>query len=358
MQHKIQNHLSGLDLVKVVAIVWICLFHLIDLRTGWQIGTMYGSGTYWEFFANMGHGSFAILTMALISLGTMGVNLFIIASGLGLSISANKKKSSYTKFLKKRVSRVFPYYWLILFAILFFELSSGNQVNFFDYFLHFFGLNNFFPEYVLSISAPFWFIGTILQLYLLFPFIFKLSKKIHPVLILVFALLLKVFLDPLIINFFDGGRFFTEYIIDFAIGIVIGNMIFKKPFRLSILKFIPIFAIFVLTIATIISTNLYSIYPLFFPLIFQLAAALLFIMLFYFGNLFSNKKLLYLSSLASLSFIVYLTHYYFLTKFFSRIVFKLPFIIEACVFLILSFFLAILVNYFVKILSKIKKIKT
>lgn len=311
---------------------------------------MYGSGKYWEFFASMGYGDFSVFAMVLISLGVMGVNLFIIASGVGLTVSANSKKSSYMRFLKKRVLRIFPYYWLVLLGILLLELIFGAPVDLFDYFLHFFGINNFFPEYVLSISAPFWFISTIFQLYLLFPFIFKLSKKVHPAFMVVFALLLKVFLDPVIVDFFGGGRFFTEYIIDFVLGVIIGNVVFRKTFELSIFNMFSIFVIFVLSIAIIVFVNLYDSYPLFFPLIFQFASFLLFIILFYLGNLFP-KKLLAVSFLSSMSFLVYLIHYYFLTKFFSKIVFRAPFILEALAFLILSFLLAMSVNYFLKILG-------
>lgn len=343
MSRLAEDHLYGLDLVKVVAIIWICLYHLLDFHRSWEIGTLFGSGRYWEYFASSGN-IFSTLVMVLISLGVVGVNLFIIASGVGLTVSSNRKRIGYLSFFKKRVVKIFPYYWFVLVGILLFELLFGHQVNYFDYFVHFLGINNFFPEYVLTISAPFWFIGTIFQLYLLFPFVFQLSKKIHPILLLSLAVLLKVYVDPFLVDFFAGGRFFTEYIVDFVFGIVIGNIIVKRSLSYSPIKMVSLFCVFILSLFSIIFVNLYADYHLFLPLIYQISAVSLFVILFVSSKFIHIKLLSILAYLSSLSFIVFLTHYYFLTNFFARIPFKIPFLFETLIFLVLSFIIASFVN--------------
>lgn len=347
MSKNFENRFAGLDLVKVFSIVWICLFHLLNLRYGWKLPS-FGSGEYWQTFSSSGS-VFTAWLKIFINLGVLGVNLFVIVSGFGLAVSANSKTMNYVSFLKKRIFRIFPIYWFILGAILICELVLGFSVNYFDYFLHFLGINTFFSKYVLSISAPFWFIGVIFQLYLLFPLIFRLSKKIHPFLLLILALLIRVFIDPLLVKFFGGGRFFSECILDFVIGILLGNFVSRKSLEFSLVKIFLIFSVFVFSVLYLVFVNLYLKYPLFSPLISQLAALTLFLMLFYCGKFLNEKMALCLKFLSSLSFIVFLTHYYFLTKIFSKIVSKMPFLIESLLFVLLSFVLAFCVERLVEI---------
>ena len=46
-------------------------------------------------------------------LGFLGVDVFIFLSALGLSLSWNRKKQSYGAYLKRRLVRVLPLYWLV-----------------------------------------------------------------------------------------------------------------------------------------------------------------------------------------------------------------------------------------------------
>ena len=335
----------ALDLVKVLAIVWICVYHLLDFHEGWQLGSFYGGGDYWRYFSST-NGFFSALFKLFISLGVIGVNLFVIASAFGLALSSNKKSISYWQFMKKRVLRIMPFYWIVLIGLFLLNLIRNLPVNYFDYFVHFFGINNFFSEYVLTISAPFWFVSTILQLYLLFPFLFKFSKKIHPILLILFAILMKSYVDPLVVDFFGGGRFFTEYIIDFVLGIVLGNYFAKRDIK-SLNKKYLLFIMPILFSFIIISfVNLYSHLATILPLIYQFSAILIFLFLFSLINLLPSKALPFVARASSLSFAVFLVHYPIITKLLTRINFEMPFIFESVIAVVIFFIAALFLEWF------------
>lgn len=338
----------GLDFVKVVAIVWIALYHVLDFQFGWRLGGLFGSGDYWSFFS--AEESFLALVKILLSVGVVGVNLFVIASGFSLVLSVSRRELSFVDFIKKRIFRIFPYYWLILSLLFIVDLILGKPINFIDYFVHFFGINNFFPQYVLSISAPFWFVGTIVQLYLLFPLLFRLSKR--PLLLIVLAVFFKVFLDPFLLDLFNGGRFFTEFIIEFCVGILLGNYFLKSermPVSSNVFLFIATFA----ALVSFVSFGFFGTNVPFY-LIYQVFGVLLFLFLFNLGEKLPIKSLRYLSYLSILSFPVFLTHYSIITNLFVKFddYFSLRFELLASVFVFFS--IAMVLDKVIKCISGLK----
>lgn len=358
MEKSAENRFAGLDLIKVIAIAWICVYHLLDYYHHWQLGTLYGSGTYWDYFSGEGRWFSNLIKMGA-GLGVMGVNLFMIASGLGLAMSASRLRGlflgtsfrsrlvDYKTFIVKRLLRILPSYWITLVVLLLLAIYHGQAINHFDYAAHFLGISNFFPQYVMSISAPFWFIGTILQLYLLFPPLFILSKK-YPALLMAGALLAHVFLGPQLTETFGGGRFFTEYIVDFVVGIIIGNVLIKNPHILFSRKLLILILPLAFLFLVILTNNVYS-YGYFGGLIYQICAAILFVLLFSLGGTalssgFGEKFSKTLSRLSSLSFIVFLTHYTLITELLPRVNWNIPFWAVAIIFLPLFFIFALGVN--------------
>ena len=307
---------------------------------------MAGSGQVFGYFGET-NGFVTSLSKSLLSLGTLGVNLFIIASGFGLTISRNHDKTNFFTFIKKRLFRIFPLYWGILLAILAIDLIMHHQVNYEDFIAHFFAIHNFFPQYVLSISAPFWFIGTILQLYVLFPFLYYLSKK-KVILLVALALILKLFIDPQLVRLFGGGRFFTEYIIDFSIGIILGNLLLANQELFRSKKWLTLILPTAGLVVALLFCNLYKNSYLILPLIYQLLSLLLFIFLFSSAYFLNNKIIFIIKRLSVLTFTVFLTHYILITKIISKISFSVPFWLESIAFVIVSFLVAFLINSLIK----------
>ncbi|PTY05645.1 hypothetical protein DB347_14845 [Opitutaceae bacterium EW11] len=103
--------------------------------------------------------------------GDVGVDIFLILSGLGLAL--NSRTESFWDFAKRRVLRLMPAYWLILSVyiaanthFLQHKYSASNIVT------HALGIHGLFGDQIgLSINDSFWFITAILFLYAAFWFI-------------------------------------------------------------------------------------------------------------------------------------------------------------------------------------------
>jgi len=98
----------------------------------------------------------------------VGVDMFVILSGIGLMLSSTKESAG--RFLLRRFWRIYPPYWIILTSFLladahFLNLHFGTK----DVVLHYLGIHAFFGDaYVMSINDSFWFISLIVLLYALF----------------------------------------------------------------------------------------------------------------------------------------------------------------------------------------------
>ena len=131
-------------------------------------------------------------------LGYQAVHLFFILSGFGLTLSALlvEKKTDRIRwfgFIKKRFIRLYPSYWLILAIYLI--------LNFFQYH-SFLGLLKTYVKgaIFLDVIPATWYIPILLQLYLLFPFLFYFLKKLSIKNFLLLSLLVKTVSSAIIIT--------------------------------------------------------------------------------------------------------------------------------------------------------------
>jgi peptidoglycan/LPS O-acetylase OafA/YrhL len=131
-------------------------------------------------------------------LGYQAVHLFFILSGFGLTLSALlvEKKTDRIRwfgFIKKRFIRLYPSYWLILAIYL--------LLNFFQYH-SFLGLLKTYVKgaIFLDVIPATWYIPILLQLYLVFPFLFYFLKKLSIKNFLLLSLLVKTVSSAIIIT--------------------------------------------------------------------------------------------------------------------------------------------------------------
>lgn len=117
------------------------------------------------------------------------VALFLVLSGYGLNASMNKNKYSITKFYKKHIWKIYKNYWLIWILFVPIGVIRGRTFSFVygDHYLaklltDILGLQKLLGYN--SYNATWWFITLILGLYLIFPIIYKLAKKV-PLLLLI-----------------------------------------------------------------------------------------------------------------------------------------------------------------------------
>ncbi len=159
-------------------------------KCGWQTLFILPNDTWQHFLFNCCNFIFGT--------GYQAVHLFFFLSGFGLTLSAlmSEKKNGlilWLGFLQKRFFRLYPSYWIVLAIYL--------ALNFFKY-TSFLGLIKTYIKgaIFLDILPATWFVPILLQLYLLFPFLFYLIKKFSLKKFLLLSLLVKTISSAVIIT--------------------------------------------------------------------------------------------------------------------------------------------------------------
>lgn len=110
------------------------------------------------------------------SLGGAGVHVFILCSGFGLYLSSLYKPLTYGQFLKRRFSKVYiPYLIVVIISALYFGLVCGQDVLnplLSSVFLY----KMFVPSLECAFGGQMWFVSTIIQIYLFWPLIVGLFR--------------------------------------------------------------------------------------------------------------------------------------------------------------------------------------
>ncbi len=174
------------------------------------------------------------------NLGGQGVHIFIILSAFGLTLSYENTCIGWLAWYRKRLSRIIiPYYLSILFvvfSIFVFGLAAGDiyrylelsELNYKTLLASILFYRAFIDKYVLAINSPWWFVITILQLYLVFPLVYRFVKK-HGSTALLITLLLTCGYEAfyaiiLKSNSAVFSKLFMAYLFEYSVGIYIANV--------------------------------------------------------------------------------------------------------------------------------------
>lgn len=116
-----------------------------------------------------------IVGICNIALGISGgmASLFIIASGFGLYLSYLKTPPAWPAFYRRRLMRLLPLYWAAVALIYFFVLKEDGTLKGLAY--HVFLLQTFTSHEIEY--GTLWFVGYIVQLYLMFPLLVRAFKR-------------------------------------------------------------------------------------------------------------------------------------------------------------------------------------
>lgn len=167
----------------------------------------------------------------LIFFGGTGIHLFILLSGFGLYYSFKNKPLSYPAFLKRRFSKVyFPYIFVVLisaFISLFIPIYENSLYALGG---HIFLYKMFDESIIGSYGYQLWFISMIFQFYLTFHLIIWIKSKLKPGLFFISALLISLCWALFIFLINKGDQrvwnsFFLQYLWEFALGILIADMV-------------------------------------------------------------------------------------------------------------------------------------
>ena len=112
------------------------------------------------------------------AMGGTGGHVFIFCSGLGLYLSYLHRPMGFGEFIRKRFLKIYIPYLIFLVIHFFLPHWGVDDKTQLEYLLsHVFLYKMFFEKYILSFGLQFWFISTIIQLYLLFLPLCRLREK-------------------------------------------------------------------------------------------------------------------------------------------------------------------------------------
>lgn len=237
---------SYIDFVKALAIIMVVAFHSFGQLSGWHLKVVYSD---W-FLGFLGQLSVLNILKFIEAYFYLGVNIFVITSGFGLYYSYLKGGAvfNFVAFLKKRVFKLIPAAIFATILVFFFKgfflgtwATSNWYLNLFPFMagLNLFSDNWFFPP----IDGEMWFLGLIIQLYLLFPILIWLHKKVGKKWLLAILFTVSVLFRIIYYIYFKDSISSMSYgfslgrIFEFGFGMMVAADLFenKKPCRLWIL---------------------------------------------------------------------------------------------------------------------------
>jgi peptidoglycan/LPS O-acetylase OafA/YrhL len=192
MTHSPKERYIWLDITRGLAILWVFLVHFIE---------RFGPGS---MFANP-HKDWPPLSERILQLtpidvsglsgifinllryvgwlGDQGVQIFIVASGFGLALSALNQNTelSIREFYTKRLARLLPLWFAahIIFIATYAVSHWGLPLTDWRTWASILGLR-FIPQVMYYKFPAWWYIGLLLQLYVVFPWLFFMLRRWSP----------------------------------------------------------------------------------------------------------------------------------------------------------------------------------
>ena len=286
--------------------------------------------------------------------GSVGVDIFLFLSGMGLFFSM-AKNSNVPSFYKRRLKRILPAY-LIIGGFGWIALDFLIQQRGILRFLSDFSTVSFWAEGNWLV----WYISFIMVMYFVFPLIYRLlnvrSRSLSNILISVLiaaVIVLNILLSFFATEFYDNTEVALWRTVIFLIGAWFGKTVYKKE-KLTYEFYLLVALSIVFTVMTFITSAepgfLWGIFELrfqmtFYPFIILIAAAG--VISLFDGRLFNRG----LKWLGGISLELYLSHV-MIRAIFNSIGLPTYNILNYLMVLVLSFAVSIGVNHLVKRFTK------
>jgi peptidoglycan/LPS O-acetylase OafA/YrhL len=262
---KTRFHYNWVDGLKAFAIIAILLNHFVESfgKYPWFSFPSYNwpdfSTRISSFFPSEGPIIWRIVQF-LGWLGDMGPGVFILLSGFTLTLSAfrkNQKEINVKSFYRNRLVRIVPLYLVIHILVMVSGVFFGKgHIDFTSghVFLSMLGLR-FTDGLFFFINPSWWFVWLIIQLYFVFPFLYKYMIKtdIKTFLLVTFGFTVLSRAAGLLnvtyssnLEYWMMGIFFGTRLSEFAIGMALAKLFIEKqinPANLSVSRLLPLSAV-------------------------------------------------------------------------------------------------------------------
>jgi len=166
-----------------------------------------------------------------ISFGGTGIHTFIFLSGLSLYYSYLNKPITYLSFLRKRLSKIYiPYVIIVIITALVSFWLPVYKNSWYTFGGHIFLYKMFDNSIIVSYGYHFWFISTIIQFYLVFFLLIWLKRKLSNGIFVAVGLaislswLLFIFISKLNYSLVYA-RFMFEYFWEFMVGMALAEFV-------------------------------------------------------------------------------------------------------------------------------------
>lgn len=194
-----RNH--NIDIVRAVALILVLIYHC------WvKIGSVPIGNEVFQIVIRLG--------------GEIGVTAFFVLSGYGIYQSLYRTEKTgeihFFSFMKKRLQRILPQYYLNIFVAL---ILTGSAVYFgkmhvWNIVAHFFLVHNLVPSFAGAVNGVLWTMGVTFQFYLIAIPLYKILNKVGGILIplgILFTISCKIVAFHYILSDFIGTDAYSVY---------------------------------------------------------------------------------------------------------------------------------------------------
>lgn len=246
------TRLLWIESLKAFALIWIVWNHIAERLFGYPLIANPAPG--WppltdrvaQLYPLQGFGSWGLPVNLLRYagwFGDQGVGLFVIASGFGLTWGLLHTVGNHPlrlgKFYLRRAERIYPMWWMahLIFAILWLLTGKGFSPLTAGYWLSFLGIR-LTPDLLYLFAPAWWYVGLLIQLYLVYPLIWEALRRRGPAWMLVVTCGIAVLVRGAGLLFFDSyidawnrGAFFVARLPEFVVGVYLAAKFVDDPVR-------------------------------------------------------------------------------------------------------------------------------
>lgn len=259
------GRLITIDILRGLAILWVVVYHLWGASANGFVVLPFPRTYYQRFWERLGDGdpiaAFTAFTDLVFRLGYNGVTVFMILSGMSLTISAmrSRRPMPLLRWYPARLRKLLIPYWaawclylatLAIVALYRTNADGGTFSHNFQYLglAHMMDFDRaraglliiprmFEARYLNAPSPTLWFVLVLLQYYLLFPLLLPLLRRIGPAPFAMMALAVSVAATAWLIGEYGSiwargtwwRIWFPFRFFEFGIGIVIGYIVVEHP---------------------------------------------------------------------------------------------------------------------------------